>query len=197
MFLGRNPELVVENVVRDFRHDIPFRDDVVRDEILQCQDTALVLRLGTNVTVLLVHANHGAWHVRGRGKRGTATAAIATNEFSHGGRPLGFGPVGHAKRQHLNQTPGETISVVSCTSEEPFPEVAARTAASRADSSSCASRVISCTIHMHFAHFLHARRVRTKQPPAGSVIGPPLHEACTTTCSDCLLAECSPGMNLS
>ena len=79
VFRETNPELVVENVVRDFRHDIPFRDDIVRDEILQCQDTALVLRLGTNVTVFFVTANHGAWHVGGRGKRGTATAAIAAN----------------------------------------------------------------------------------------------------------------------
>ena len=51
MFLGRNPELVVENVVQDFRHVIPVRDNIVRDEILQCQDTALVLRLVTNITV--------------------------------------------------------------------------------------------------------------------------------------------------
>ena len=198
MFPGRNPELVVENVVQDFRHVIPFRDDIVRDEILQCQDSALVLLLVTNITVFFVHANHDAWHVGGRGKRGTATAATATNEFSHGGRPLGFGPVGHAKTQQLNQTPGETISVVSCTSDQPFLEVAARTAASRAASSSGASRVISCTMHIPFAQALHARRVSTKRPPpAGRVIGPPFHEACTTTCSDCLLAECSPGMNLS
>ena len=53
MFPGRNPELVVENVVPDFRHVIPFRDDTVRDEILQCQDTALVLLLVTNITVFL------------------------------------------------------------------------------------------------------------------------------------------------
>ena len=51
MFLGRNPELVVENVVQDFRHVIPVRDNIVRDEILHCQDTALVLRLVTNITV--------------------------------------------------------------------------------------------------------------------------------------------------
>ena len=65
MFLGSNPELVVENVVQDFRHVIPVRDDIVRDEILQCQDTALVLHLVTNTTVFLVHANHDAWHVGG------------------------------------------------------------------------------------------------------------------------------------
>ena len=51
MFPGRNPELVVENVVRDFRHVIPVRGDIVRDEILQCQDTVLVLRPVTNITV--------------------------------------------------------------------------------------------------------------------------------------------------
>ena len=36
MLLGRNPDLVVGNVVPKFRHVILNRDDIVRDGKLQC-----------------------------------------------------------------------------------------------------------------------------------------------------------------
>ena len=46
MFLRHNPEVVVDKVLL-----IRVRDDIVRDGILQCQDTALALRLVTNIIV--------------------------------------------------------------------------------------------------------------------------------------------------
>ena len=45
MFLGRNPEQNVENVVPDVLHVGPIRGDSVHDGLLECQDTALALRL--------------------------------------------------------------------------------------------------------------------------------------------------------
>ena len=53
--LRHNPELVKEGVVLDFLNVIPIRDEIVRNGILQSQDTALVLRLVTNMIVFLVH----------------------------------------------------------------------------------------------------------------------------------------------
>ena len=82
MFHGHNPELVEENVVPEFSHVIPVRDEIVRDGILQSQDTALVLRLVTNIIVLLGR----------RSKRDT------TNEFSHGGRL----PLSHLSSHNKN-----------------------------------------------------------------------------------------------
>ena len=41
MFVRRNSELVVENVISDFLREIPVRDDTVLDGILQCQDIAV------------------------------------------------------------------------------------------------------------------------------------------------------------
>ena len=80
MFHKHNPELVVENVAPDF-HVISIRDDVVRDGILQSQDTALVLRLVTNIIVL----------------SGRISRRDTTNEFSHDGRLPGSHLPSHSK----------------------------------------------------------------------------------------------------
>ena len=61
-------------MVADFLHVIPIRDDIVRDGVLQCQDTALALRLVTNITVFWVHASRSN---RGTANRSHQEAAVS------------------------------------------------------------------------------------------------------------------------
>merc|ERR1719374_475337 len=63
MLFRRNPEFVVECMMPDFFHVVPIRDDTVLNGILQRQNAALALSLVTDITVLLVHTDHDAWHL--------------------------------------------------------------------------------------------------------------------------------------
>ena len=58
VFLRSNTEFVVEGVMPDLLHVIPVGHDAVLDGVLQGQDTSLGLGLVTDVSILLVHADH-------------------------------------------------------------------------------------------------------------------------------------------
>mmetsp|Transcript_94634 Transcript_94634/g.289492 ORF Transcript_94634/g.289492 Transcript_94634/m.289492 type:complete len:291 (-) Transcript_94634:9-881(-) len=64
VLLRRNSELVVERMMPDLLHVVPIRHDAVLNRVLQGQDASLTLRFIANIRVLLVHANHDAWHLR-------------------------------------------------------------------------------------------------------------------------------------
>ena len=50
MFLGRNPELIVESVVPDYLHVFPIRDDTVLNGIV----SNLLMKFGWNTVMMLL-----------------------------------------------------------------------------------------------------------------------------------------------
>jgi len=63
VLFGCDAELIVKSVMPYLLHVIPIGDDAVLNWVLESQDTALALSFITDVTVLLVHANHDARHL--------------------------------------------------------------------------------------------------------------------------------------
>ena len=163
----------------------------------QCQDSALVLRLGTNVTVFFVPANHGAWHV------GVAANAAQQPQLSQQTSSAMAADLWVSARwvtQRRNTWPNAWGNDLGCL-------LHLRRALSRAGSPHCCvksslfvwspheSSPARCTC-TSLSSCMHDEPARNHPPWAG-FIGPPFHEACTTTYSDCLLAECFLEMNLS
>ena len=88
-------ELVVKGVVPDLLHVVPVGDDPVLDGVLEGEDTTLDLGLVSDVSVLLVHADHDTGVLRASDNRGEDGAGgIVSGESGlregWGGRSFGL-----------------------------------------------------------------------------------------------------------
>jgi len=81
VLLRGDAELVVEGVVPDLLHVIPVGHDAVLNGVLEGEDTALGLRLVTDVRVLLTHPNHDGLMARATdNRREHGAGSIVTSE---------------------------------------------------------------------------------------------------------------------
>ena len=90
VLLGGDAELVVEGVVPDLLHVVPVGHDAVLDGVLEGQDTALALRLVSDVRILLAHADHDAVVSRSTddGRKHRLRGVVAREPGFHHPRPV-------------------------------------------------------------------------------------------------------------
>ena len=88
VLLGGDAELVVEGVVPDLLHVVPVGHDTVLNGVLEGEDSTLVLGLISDISILLVHADHdsgvlGASH--NGGENGTGSIVSGETGLREGG----------------------------------------------------------------------------------------------------------------